>query len=416
MNKHICVREAYDWIHIGNGKDKLSEGELEKLRKYLHEKKEDFKTAFIEEKYKKVRFINYVGIIAIENVVIEILPKISLSSSKEKDKEILLAMLSRCNKLPFSVDEEMNLNVKNYDLLDLIAKFFANSIEKEFRRGLHFEYIKKEDNLNTIKGKLLLSAHIKRNYANKVKAYCGYDEYSEDNFLNQVFKVACTIILRKISNDEIKKQMKRILFALAEVNLSFIDREKLIRYKFNRQNQRFKEAYAFAKLILLELSMENGIGDDSAFSMLFEMNTLFEEYIGNIVSQVWDSKDRCTLLQECSKYLLKNKDSGRGSFNLKPDIVLTNKIEDYEIIMDTKWKSFARKIESSDIYQMYAYVTRYEKAKRCILLYPYAVGEKDYKQWQLLDMFKDKGIEGRTIRLEELEHTVEDIKKILSVG
>lgn len=415
MSKYICIREAYDWIYVGDKENELSESEFEDLLRYLNDKKDNFKTGIIDVKYKKLRLINYVGIISIQNVVIEIVPKISLSNDREKDREVLLQMLSKCTKLPFSINESLSLNLKNYNLIELLAKFFIENLGQQINRGMYLEYVNKEENLNVIKGKLLLSNHIKKNHSNKVKAYCGYDEYSENNFLNLVFKTACTIILRKINNDDVKNDVKRILSLLVDVDLNYIDNNKLLKYKFHRQNERFKEAYEFAKLILLNMSMENTKRNDSAFSMLFEINTLYEEYIGNIVSQLWNNSSRDSTLQDKGKYLLNNILSYKGNFELKPDIVLKDIDNKYEIIIDTKWKDVDSSIKSSDIYQMYAYITRYTNAKRCILLYPCSVENKEYSKWQLFEPFKNKYIEVETVRLDSLDMTIEDIKTILKL-
>lgn len=415
MSKYICIRETYDWIYVGDKDNELSVSEFEDLLIYLNDKKDNFKTGIIDVKYKKLRLINYVGIISTQNVIIEIVPKISLSNDIEKDRELLLQMLSKCNKLPFSINESLNLNLKNYNLIELIAKFFIENLSQQINRGMYLEYINKEENINVIKGKLLLSNHIKKNYSNKVKAYCGYDEYSENNFLNLVFKTACTIILRKINNDDVKNGVKRILSLLADVDLNYIDNNKLLKYKFHRQNKRFKESYEFAKLILLNMSMENSKGNDSAFSMLFEINNLYEEYIANILSQLWNNQNRNVFIQDSSKYLLENISSNRGNFNLKPDIVLNDNKEKYQIIIDTKWKLVDSKIEPSDMYQMYAYITRYPNSKKCILLYPCMIENNTYSKWRLFEPFEEKYIEVKTVRLENLNSTIEDLKSILDL-
>lgn len=411
MNKHICVREAYDWIDIGDEEDQLTKCEAEKLTKYLNDRKDDFPCGVIKDEHNRLKLINYVGIISIENVTIEIIPKISLSNDKKKDKEILLQMLSKCSKLPFDIDNSINTNLAEYDFIELLAKFFVQKLQREINKGIYREYINKEENLNFIKGKLLLSSHIKRNHVNKVKAYCSYDEYSENNFLNLVFKTACNVILRKINDDEIKNNVKRAISCLSDVDLIYLDKNKLLKYEFNRQNNRFKESYELAKLILLNTSMENNLGGDNAFSMLFEMNTLYEEYIGNMVEGIWNNSYRRTKLQDNSKYLVKNLYTERGNFNLKPDMVLSDEKEDFEIIIDTKWKSAESNVESADMYQMYAYVTRYEKARSCILLYPYH-NEDYYRDWGLYNEV-DKKIAVRVVRLESVDATIEDLKSIL---
>lgn len=412
MNKHICIRESYDWIYIGDNDNQLRKSEFNELLRYLDDKKESFKSAIVEVKYDRLRLINYVGIISIQNIVIEIIPKISLSNNKKKDKKVLLQMLSKCRKLPFDINNSMSLNLSEYNLIELLAKFFIEKLQIEINKGIYCEYMNKGENLNFIKGKLMLSNHVKKNHVNKVKAYCSYDEYSENNYLNLVFKTACTVILRNINNDDLKNDVKRIVSCLADVDLIYLDKNKLSKFKFNRQNCRFEESYELAKLILLNSSMENNLGDDNAFSMLFEMNTLYEEYIGNILEEIWNGEHKQIELQDNSKYLLKNPLTTKGNFNLKPDIVLIDEKEDYQIIIDTKWKSVDSKIESSDIYQMYAYITRYVKAKSCILLYPYH-NEKNEKHWCLYEPFINKNIEVRTVRLESTDNTIEDLNSIL---
>lgn len=222
------------------------------------------------------------------------------------------------------------------------------------------------------------------------------------------------LILRKVKNEDIKNDIKKIISIFADVDLGYIDKNKLVSYKFNRQNNRFKEVYEFATLILLNMSMENSVGSDNAFSMLFEINTLYEEYIGNIVSQIWNNENRDTLIQDKSKYLLNNINTNRGNFNLRTDIILIDKKEGYEIIIDTKWKSADSKIESGDIYQMYTYITRYDQTRKCILLYPYKGDQREYPNWELFEPFNNKSIEVRAVRLECLSSSIEDLTKILT--
>lgn len=415
MSKYICIKEAYEWISIGSNKNELTQDEVEELSKYLDDKKDNFETAILEVKYKKIRFINYVGVICLSNVTIEILPKISLSSDSEKDREALLLMLSKCSKLPFDIDKTMSLNLKDFSLIDLLSKFFLEHLKKQVNRGLYFEYTSKEENLNSIKGKLLLTNHMRMNYSNKVKAYCAYDEYNENNFLNTVLKKACMVILRKVNDEDIKNDVKKIIAMFDNVDLEYIDKYKLLNYKFHRQNNRFKEAYDIATLILLNMSMESSTGDSNGFSMLFEINTLYEEYISTIVSNIWNNENRETIVQDNSKYLLNNINTNRGNFNLKPDIILKDNKESYDIIIDTKWKSANAKIESSDMYQMYAYITRYTKARKCILLYPYNDDKMEYRKWELFEPFNDKYIEVKVVRLDSLNNTVKDLEKILDI-
>lgn len=90
MSKNIYVKEIYEWIRVGNGENEFIEIEYEKLFKYLENNNDVLKSNIIDIKYKKFRFINYVGIICFENVIFEIFFKLLLSDNFVKDREILL--------------------------------------------------------------------------------------------------------------------------------------------------------------------------------------------------------------------------------------------------------------------------------------------------------------------------------------
>ncbi len=82
-------------------------------------------------------------------------------------------------------------------------------------------------------------------------------------------------------------------------------------YKFYKNNDRFKDCYLLARLLLLNLSMDNSQNNQEAFSILFEINTLYEEYIGILIKSIWDNSFRETYIQDKSKFLLKNEQTGK---------------------------------------------------------------------------------------------------------
>lgn len=415
MNKYICLREAYDWISIGEGQDKLTQVEFDQLMGYL-KNTISINEKFIQMGYKKFRFINYVGILNVGNIIIEVLPKLSLSDDKNYDKKILLQMISKCTDLNLNLDEAIHSKIQDYNLLELIAGKYIDCLLKEINRGIHFEYKNQEENLNVMKGKLLFNEHVKRNYANRVKAFCGYNEYSSDNPLNQVLKLACIRVLNNVYNLKINNKTKKALSDLGEVSVRNISKEELERITLNRQNKRFSQCLELAKFILLNLANENSLGNKNGFTMLFEMNTLYEQYIGKLIKALWNGEGKTVTLQDNSKYLLIDKETKRNRFNLVPDILLKENNID-KLIIDTKWKAveYDSKVSctTEDIYQMYAYITTYTEVNRVVLLYPCLVVGSEYPTWELTS-YKDKFIEVRTVRLDQYKNTMDDLKNIIS--
>lgn len=411
-SKYIVLREGYDWLNIGEGKNEISISEYKNICVYL---KKNIGNKSIVYDYNKIKFINYVGIIKINNLIIEILPKISLSNDIIKDREILVFMLSKCNKLSVDINELLNSNILNNSLLDILAKVFSKKLLNELQKGLYREYVSKEEALSTIKGKTLISKSIKENTINKNKMNCKYDEFTEDNLFNAILKRAISVILFSIKNDDVKKELNIINNVLNDISDIYIPNNIILNYKLNRMNNRFLECFTLAKLILLNSSMDKSLGKENGFSILFEMNYLYEEYIGVLLKEVFNNTNISINTQEKSRYLLWNTLKERNEIALKPDIVIY-KDNKPKVIIDTKWKSSSiNNIEiysQSDIYQMYAYITTYAECEECILLYP-KFEDISHSYWKLNQNIGDKKILISEISLESYEKSKEELFKLV---
>lgn len=414
--KYIVVREAYDWVDISsNNKEALTQSEFDELVKYLCAKYGESK--IIQIAYKKFRFINFVGFIQLSTVYIEILPKLSLTEDLDEDRRALINMIIRSGYFNLQLDYSSQSIMKNHSLLEILSLLYLKELNNQLNRGIHKEYIQERENLNKIKGKIIIKEQVKNICLCRNKAYCSFDEYSEDNSLNRVFIEAVRVIIKNVSFNNVIVDGSRAIAVLGDVSYSKDVLQDMKNVSFDRKNTRFKNAFKFAEHILKSYNFMNKIGLDDSFSALFQMNILYESYISTVIKQVWRGSGKKVKLQNTEKRLLRNVNTNRKNILLKPDIVLEEFLNDEKIIVDTKWKAVEYNgylsYEQSDIYQMYAYVTAYEKAKRCILLYPYLNSERQYPKWQLMEHHDDKFIEIKVVRLDKVKNTIEDLKKIL---
>ncbi|MGX5469128.1 McrC family protein [Bacillus toyonensis] len=400
MNKTIIMREAYDWITEND----VTAEQFDELIRYIEEKYPNEQV--IDQKYKRLRFINYVGVIQCSNVRYEIIPKIKLTPID--DRKALLGMLSITGFLPISFYEEVLNGEETGDLLTAFLTTFLTRLLNELRKGTYKTYERHEENLNTLRGKLELSKHIYKNAFQKTKAYCAFDEHTENNELNQLFKCALLIVKKHTKIHALKLYLERCLGYLERVDVVHFTEKEIKSIIFNRQNERFRQAALFAKLIVERATIYSKGRGASSFSFLFQMNMLFEKYIEVALEEAVSNHE--IISQHAEKRLLRNKNSNRENVLLKPDFVINNMI-----IVDTKWKSATNNGRSSyvqsDIYQMYAYVTAYKEVKRCILLYPKQEGEAIHPVWEVIDT--EKTIEMRTVRIDEFFETVRELKEIL---
>ncbi|WP_345993217.1 restriction endonuclease [Sulfurimonas sp. HSL-1716] len=298
----------------------------------------------------------YCGILNFEGKNFYLLPKIAYKNDAETNLDIFIYMLMYAYDIKLENEDIASCkNEKNNTILEVFIQLFARNLFHEFQRGIYKEYITEQDNLTTLRGKYLVNENLKYNFI-KNKIYCEYDEFSMNNALNQFFLYAVKTLLPFTKN---KKLLKQCELVLDEVEYSTLDINTLY-VSFNRLNSRFQESFEFAKL-LLNKSVPLFSKDKKSFAFLFDMNVLFERFVGKMVQELKPG----TQLQNEKRF---------ADLTLKPDIIIN------DTIIDTKYKKLNSKedIKQSDKYQMFAYGKNYGKTNT-MLLYPKHLEHFDYE-------------------------------------
>lgn len=410
--RHITVQECYDSIIISNslGEKTITEKEADELYKYVISQNLDMENVIWGR--DTITFINYVGYIKLSTVDIEILPKISINKNDDEiGRKVLLHMLSRSGILSVKYSDISSLNIYKMNLNEILAFLFAQKLHRELTKGPYQEYIYVEENAATLKGGLLVQQHIKNLASYKPKAFCRYEEFSIDNTLNVILSYCIRILIKNIRNPETIKLLRHAQAYFIDVTEREISSHEIINYKFNRLNSRFEDIFILAKMIILGHSSIGSVGGEKSYSILFKMNEVFEKYISKLVAI--NLEDSIVHLQHSKYKLLVNEDTNNSIFRLMPDIVI-EKDGVESIIIDTKWKRVSSTynrhgVKRDDLYQMYAYLTRYPNVKTVILLYPHnekvEIKDKKYLESWYLDNNKSKKIRVYTVDLESEEIT-----------
>lgn len=325
---------------------------------------------------KKLNARQFVGIVQAGDVLVEVLPKIE-GIDNSTIRHNLMGMLAKTRKLDIR-DGEITNTASQPNLFEIIVRLFCDRLFFEVHRGLISRYERQEENLFVLRGKLDTTRQAKFNAAHPERFYCQYDEFHADNPLNQVLKAAVAH-LRKFSIDsENQRRLNELYFALDGIN--DVDPSKLEwhRIHLDRTSQRFHTLVNLARLFLKNQHQDVSSGKTDGFSLLFDMNKLFEEYIGEVVKATITNVD--VHLQKPQRHLLqhiaKKDEPILNEFMVKPDIVGVNKDKSESIkwIIDTKWKlldeSQRRNVSQADIYQMMGYAHCYD-CNDIVLLYPH---------------------------------------------
>jgi len=128
-------------------------------------------------------------------------------------------------------------------------------------------------------------------------------------------------------------------------------------------------------------------GHSDSFALLFDMNDLFEKFVGRELRRALRSRGLQVHLQHARHHLMWDPASEVNLFSLRPDIVvLLNQTA--ICIGDTKWKRLAAEerklgVQQGDLYQMLAYAGRY-KCDSILLVYPYQSADRQHDSVQRL--------------------------------
>lgn len=311
---------------------------------------------------------NYVGLIQTKDgTTIEILPKIR-NIDDEKSKEILLKMLKTLKNSPFKNMSIANLKSKKMPLLEIFISMFLEELAKLVRKGIKSDYLQKEENLKFLKGKLKIKEQIKQNYIHKERFFVEFDEFLSNRVENRLIKSTLKYLYKKSKLNINQQKIREFLFVFDEIEESKNIKTDFEKVKPNRAMRDYEQVLLWSKTFLLENSFSPYKGENIAFALLFDMNLLFENYVYNYLKK--SGKFEEIKAQDKTHHLAYEKNIGK--FRLKPDIVINKG----EIIADTKWKllSFEKSnsgISQADMYQLYAYGTKYETCKNLYLIYPY---------------------------------------------
>ena len=386
-NKEIQLTE-YSYIFVGDkdeGKDKaVSKTTFEELESFVLKNSSDtvqFLKIGQNKKHKFIQAQNYVGVIQTKDgTTIEILPKISQlkddentednpkpKTKEDKAKEILIKMLKTLKDSPFKHFNMANLKSSKMPLLEIFITMFLEELANLVRKGIKSDYITKEENLKFLKGKLKINEQIKQNYIHKERFFVEFQEFLSDRVENRLIKTTLQYLYKKSKLNHNQQRIREFLFVFDDISTCKDVKNDFSKVKLNRQMKDYEQVLLWCKTFLLENSFSPYKGNDVAFALLFDMNLLFESYVGDYLKK----KGLHVSLQDKTHHLV--YENGSGRFRLKPDIVIKDESE--LLIADTKWKILSEDktndgINQGDMYQLYAYGTKYKECTKMYLIYP----------------------------------------------
>lgn len=325
----------------------------------------------------KVRFRQFVGLVRVVGRDIEILPKIE-SPDGDPDlpgiRQSLLAMLGVAVDSDIRVLGEAQSSLSRASWLDIFVQMFCRQLLDQARRGVIRRYRVEEGDLGNVRGNLLVHEQLRRNFIHKERIACEFDELDENHSLNQVFKLALECMLRVTRDARTQRLAREALTYFEAVSSRPLAGAWWREVRLDRMSARFEPCYAMAQLFLSGFAPDVGKGSSDSFSLVFDMNVLFEEYVGRKLRAQLAGHGLAVGLQDARHHLMHTEDGTDHLFRLRPDIVVSRDGMT-QCVGDTKWKRLDghdRKlgVSQADLYQMLAYARRYA-CDRILMIYPY---------------------------------------------
>lgn len=320
--------------------------------------------------HRGVKFNQFVGVIQVGALTIEILPKIGRGTevgSHDTWQRVLLEMLRTCHWLNVHAHETAHLSLKHTRILDAYLELFLTECERIVHRGLVKKYHQDTGNRNALKGRLLFHHQIAKNLVHQERFFTRHQVFDHNHVLNQILITALRVIPVISASPLLMDRVHALLLTMPELPSLKVTPATFDKLKFDRRTSHYREALDIAAMLLLNYRPDIVGGGNNVLAILFDMNQLWEEYLYHQISKHRESG--WVVKKQNRRPFWHSNLSGRAKI-IKPDILISDCESDKVVVIDTKWKQPENNsLHDADLKQMFVY-NDYWQSRNAYLLYP----------------------------------------------
>ena len=190
----------------------------------------------------------------------------------------------------------------NSVLSPLIVVHFLSIVKEIVRHGLKKDYINREDNLNKVKGRIMIYRNERTNILKKRydKVYCKFQEYSVNTPENRLLKKALLFsrqILQNVASSDSLQDLQQTVNNCLSIFSDVDDQIEVWEVKFIKRNKIFKEyneAIRLAQMILqrYDYNITNITPAENEYCPVFwiDMSLLYEHYVLGLLKEAYGDK------------------------------------------------------------------------------------------------------------------------------
>jgi 5-methylcytosine-specific restriction endonuclease McrBC regulatory subunit McrC len=264
----------------------------------------------------------YVGVVEIDEVAIEIYPKLDSALLAAGQPPIisnqahvtsvmrnLLWMLEVAEHREVVEADAGHLEEMPTTFFDLFAYLLGKNLLNQLMAGVSHNYVTYSDDLTAVRGRIRLGDQLTRNWNRLDRIACTWDEFTPNTPANRLFKCACRFLAERVSYNEAARLLIDCITLLDDAQdvsprTALRDVESL---RFDRSMDRFRLAFELATRLLKASGHALGVGGADTYVFLIDMNELFQDYVHAGLEARFQTMVK---QQECVGHLLK-LDKGR---------------------------------------------------------------------------------------------------------
>ncbi len=313
-----------------------------------------------------VRFTSYVGVFQIGNTIIEVLPFLKGSiQSKDFWRSTLSYMLSKSGLFEFKNQFSSSQSRKNKSVLHQYFEIFLNELDILVHRGLIKNYNKKEENLNILKGKLVFSKQVRKNFIHREKMYVRHTSYTQETTLNKILYTTLLLIDKNTLDPSLKVRIKHTLSFFPKMPVLKASEKLFQKIKYNRNSEIYKKAISISKLLLLQKNPGFLPGSNEIFSLMVDMNLLWKIYIYKTLKNKYKVNSlQVKLPIEKDLFEMQKRKSSKIDYVLH----INKESKKKYLILDAKWDLDEKMFSNRYLKELYLCASIYECSNILLVL------------------------------------------------
>ena len=250
---------------------------------------------------------------------------------------------------------------------DLFAAILIQGVGKQIKRGLHRDYIPREEELAGVRGQILVGESIKRQTQIRSRLMCAFDEYTPDSLHNRILRCTMLLLLRhgEVSSSN-RKALRRLIAYFSEVTNVEPSAVRFDVLQYHRNNGDYRMLMSVCQLVHKGLLLTTDKGEHRLAQWIQDeaMHRLYERFVLTYFQRHHDG-----LAPRAAYVEWDLRDGNSSAFlpSMRTDITLTGNGK--TLIIDTKYYSRTMALHydrhlyhSGNIYQIYTYVKNKDTA------------------------------------------------------